>query len=138
MKIWLFLAFASLVILPSCDKDNNSVNDCQRLQGTWTASSWIEDNEQFFGDTIFITSSVIEFKELNGVQGDLVWNLDYTIGGEVTIIGSYLVNENCDEVIITPKSGSPTTYEFTIQGDELTLDTHDNNVHVVQVYHKTN
>ena len=134
----LFFLFASLAIFSSCDKDDPGTNDCQLLKGTWTANSWMEDDEQFFGEDIFITSSVIEFQELNGVQGDLEWNIGYTIGGDVTIIGSYVVNEDCDEVIITPKSGAPTTYAFTIEGDELVLDSHDNNVHVVQTYTRSN
>ena len=138
MKALLFYLLAGLAVFSSCGKDDPGTNDCQRLKGTWTANSWMEDNEQFFGDTIFITSSVLEFKELNGVQGDIEWNIGYTIGGDVTIIGSYVVNESCDEVIITPKSGSPTTYAFTIEGDELILDTHDNNVHVVQTYERNN
>ena len=133
MRPILSLALGLLLILAACNKDEDKTA-CQNLEGTWTASSWLEDNEQFFGDTIYITNSVIEFKKLDGVQGDLNWDITYTIGGSQAIIGSYLVNESCDEVIITPKSGTGTTYAFTIDGDQLTLDTHDNNVHVVQVY----
>ena len=138
MKSLLILLIATLIIIFSgCEKENPGTNDCQLLKGTWTANSWIEDDEQFFGESIFITSSVIEFKELNGVQGDLIWNIGYTIGGDVTINGSYVVNEDCNEMIITPKSGAPTTYEFTIDGNELILDSHDNNVLVVQTYQKS-
>ena len=75
---------------------------------------------------------------MNGVQGDFLWNLGYTIGGDVSINGSYVVNEACNEVILTPKSGSPTTNELTIEGDQLILETHENNVHVVQTYLRSN
>lgn len=136
MKSILCVALGLLFITIACKKDDNATTDCQKLEGKWSGTSWLEDNEQFFGDTIFITSSVIEFKKLVDTQGDLEWMLSYTVSGSEDIIGSYVVNASCDQVIITPKSGSPTTYAFTIDGDKLTLDTHDNGVHIVQEYQR--
>ena len=134
MKSILWFALGLLLIIIACKKDEGSSTNCQKLEGTWVGTSWKEDDEQFFGDSIYIISSVIEFKTLDGNQGDVDWMLNYTLGGMVDIIGSYMVNESCDEVIITPKSGTGTTYAFTINGDKLTLDSHDFNVHVVQEY----
>lgn len=127
-------ALGLLLIVVACNKDDNSSSDCMKLEGKWAATSWKEDDEQFFGDSIFIISSVIEFKKLDGNQGDVDWMIDYTLGGLQNLFGSYMVNASCDSVIITPKSGAPTSYAFTIAGNKLTLDSHDYNVHVVQEY----
>ena len=136
MKSILCVALGLMFIALACKKDENSTSDCMKLEGTWTATSWKEDDEEFFGDTIYIISSTIEFKTLEGTQGDVDWKINYTLGGLIDVIGSYVVNESCDQVTITPKSGAPTTYAFSIDGDKLTLDSHDYNVHVVQEYVK--
>ena len=135
MRSLLYVAIAALFLFMACKKDE-ATTDCMKLEGKWTALSWLEDDEQFFGDTIFITSSVIEFMKLDGVQGDVDWMITYTVNGSEDLFGSYVVNASCDEVTITPKSGAPTTYAFTINGNKLTLDTHDNHVHVVQEYRR--
>lgn len=134
MKSILGVALGLLFIVVACNKDDNATSNCMKLEGKWAATSWKEDDEQFFGDSIFIISSVIEFKKLDGNQGDVDWKIDYTLGGLQDVFGSYAVNESCDSVIITPKSGAPTSYAFTINGDHLTLDSHDYNIHVVQEY----
>jgi len=118
----------------ACNKDEDAASNCEKLVGTWAATSWKEDDEQFFGDTIFIISSLLEFKTMVENQGDVDWKINYTLGGLQDVFGNYAVNTTCDEVTITPKSGSPTTYAFTINGDKLTLETHAFNVHVVQEY----
>ena len=111
-----------LAILFSCKKDENGT-DCAKLEGFWQGESWIEDGEQFFGDTIFISSSEINFKVLTGDQGDYEWNISYLIGGTEMIIGQYVVNQDCDQVTLTPKGGAEgTTYNFHFDGDLLILD----------------
>lgn len=135
MKTMLLTAVGVMLFISACKKDED-VSACAQLEGTWTCTSWMEDDEQFLGDSVFILSSVIEFKAyVDSVgQGDLEWNLAYTIGGPETIIGFYSLNDNCDEVTITPKSGAPTTYQFNISGEELTLETNTNNVDVLMSY----
>ena len=134
MRITLCLAFGAMLVALACNKDDGSASNCTKLQGKWEATSWKEDDEEFFGDTIFIKSSVLEFQALEGNQGDVDWMINYTLGGLQDVFGSYEVNESCDEVTITPKSGAPTTYSFNIEGEKLTLESHDFNVHVVQEY----
>ncbi|HSF89250.1 MAG TPA: lipocalin family protein, partial [Saprospiraceae bacterium] len=111
--LWLVLSMA-------CKKEDE-VSNCLKLEGVWQCESWKEDGEEFFGDTIFITDVELTFKKLDGVQGDYTMDITYLIGGTEMIIGAYVVNESCDEVTITPKAGTPTTYDFTISGDKLTL-----------------
>jgi len=134
MRITLCLALWVMLVAVACNKDDDSASNCTKLQGKWEATSWKEDDEEFLGDTIFIISSVIDFKALEGNQGDVDWAINYTLGGLQNVFGSYEVNETCDEVTITPKSGAPTVYSFTIEGEKLTLESHDFNVHVVQEY----
>jgi|SRR6187399_1580431 len=133
MKSILCIALGMLIILTACEKEDDTSN-CQKLEGKWALSSWTEDDEQFFGDTIFITSSTLEFKKLEGMQGDVDWTISYTLGGDINIFGSYAVNASCDTVTITPKSGASTSYAFNIDGDKLTLDSHDFVIHVHQEY----
>lgn len=111
--LWLVLSFA-------CKKDEE-ISNCLKLEGVWQCESWKEDGEEFFGDSIFITGVELTFKKLDGVQGDYTMDISYLIGGTEMIIGAYVVNEACDEVKITPKAGAPTTYDFSISGDKLTL-----------------
>ena len=118
--LWLVLSFA-------CKKEDDTSN-CLKLEGVWQCESWIEDGEQFFGDTIFYTSAELTFKKLDGVQGDYTMDISSTFGGIEMIIGAYVVNEACDEVIITPKAGVPSVYDFTIAGDLLTLSGINNGV----------
>ncbi len=113
MCLWLVLSFA-------CKKDEE-VSNCLKLEGVWQCESWKEDGEEFFGETIFITGAELTFKKLDGVQGDYTFDISYLIGGTEMIIGAYVVNESCDEVTITPKAGAPTTYDFSISGNKLTL-----------------
>ena len=134
MRITLCLAFGAMLTALACNKDDDSASNCTKLQGKWEATSWKEDDEEFFGDTLYIISSVIDFKTLEGNQGDVDWMINSTLGGLLDVFGSYVVNESCDEVTITPKSGAPTTYSFTIEEEKLTLESHDFNVHVVQEY----
>jgi hypothetical protein len=134
MKSILWVALGLLLTVTACKKDENTTTDCMKLEGKWSATSWKEDGEQFFGDSIFIISSEIEFKKLVDTLGDVDWMINYTLGGLQDLFGSYVVNASCDSLTITPKSGSPTHFAFTITGDQLTLDSHDNNIHVVQEY----
>lgn len=128
MGLWLALTFA-------CKKDED-VSNCMKLEGTWQCESWVEDGQEFFGDTIFISAAEITFKTLEGNQGDYDWTITYLIGGQEAIIGAYLVNESCDEVTITPKGGAPSTYQFTISGEELTLEGNINNVDIELQFRK--
>lgn len=120
--LWLVLSMA-------CKKEDE-VSNCLKLEGVWQCESWKEDGEEFFGDTIFITDVELTFKKLDGVQGDYTMDITYLIGGTEMIIGAYVVNESCDEVTITPKAGTPTTYDFTIAGDKLTL---TGNINAVEI-----
>jgi hypothetical protein len=134
MRLTYWLASSMVLIALACNKDEDSSTNCEKLVGKWEATSWMEDDEQFFGDTIFIISSALEFKTMVENQGDVDWRINYTLGGPQDVFGNYAVNTSCDEVTITPKSGTPTTYSFTIDGNTLTLETHAFNVHVVQEY----
>src|SRR6185369_8211410 len=104
MKSILWFALGLLLTITACKKDEGSSTNCMKLEGTWVGTSWKEDDEQFFGDSIYIISNFLEFKKLDGTQGDVDWKITYTLGGLVDVIGSYSVNESCDEVIITPES----------------------------------
>ena len=123
MRSMYFVGLSLLLALSfSCKKDEGSSN-CSKLEGRWQLESWKEDGEQFFGDTIFITSSEINFKTLVDGQGDYELNISYIIGGTEMIIGSYVVNEDCDQVTLTPKGISVgATYNFHFDGDLLILD----------------
>jgi len=133
MKLVLCIALGMLLTLTACEKEDEASN-CEKLEGKWTLSSWLEDGEEFFGDTIYITSSIIEFKTLENMQGDMNWTISYLLGGDLDIIGSYAVNASCDTVTITPKSGVPIPYAFDIEGDILTLDRQDFAHHIEQEY----
>jgi hypothetical protein len=135
MKSVLCIALGMLLIFSACSKDDNT-SDCMKLEGKWALTSWTEDDEQFFGDTIYITSANIDFKKLEGLQGDVDWAISYTLGDDINLFGSYMVNASCDSVTITPKSGAPISYAFNIDGDKLTLDRHEFALHVVQEYKK--
>lgn len=110
-----------LVLMMACKKDEDP-SACAKLEGVWNCESWKEDGEEFFGDTIFITGATLEFKKLDGSQGDYTFDITYLIGGSESVIGAYTVNSSCDEVTITPKAGAPATYGFSIDGDVLTLE----------------
>lgn len=110
-----------LVLMMACKKDEDP-SACAQLEGVWKCESWKEDGEEFFGDTIFITNATLEFKKLDGSQGDYTYDITYLIGGTESIIGAYEVNSSCDEVTITPKAGASATYGFSIDGDILTLE----------------
>ena len=84
----LLLSMVTLAFT-ACDKDDDNTNACAALEGEWTGFSWIEDDEQFFGDTIFVSQSDIHFMPLTDGQGDKEWHLDYTFGGAETIIGKF-------------------------------------------------
>ncbi len=137
MKTILFSAAFLLLAFMACKKEE-STTPCQDLEGIWNCVSWQEDAEQFFGDTAFISSAVLDFKAYNPEegQGDVEWSIAYTIGGPVTIIGYYTLNEQCDEVTITPKGGVGTTYQFAISGSELTLESNTNNVEVMMAFNR--
>jgi hypothetical protein len=122
LSLWLVFTFA-------CKKDED-VSACLKLEGTWQGESWKEDGEEFLADTLFITSTEMTFGPLDVDHGTHVWNITYLIGGTEMVIGAYVVNESCNEVTITPKDGAPTTYSFTISGDELKLESNANAVEV--------
>ena len=123
--------FALLIFsVTACDNDDNNANACASLPGEWIGTSWIEDNEQFFGDDIFITQSDFHFMPLIDGEGDMEWRIDYTFGGAETLIGTYTVNENCDQITIIPNSGLSSTYLFDINGNELTMEGNLNNVQI--------
>lgn len=126
--LWLAVSLA-------CKKDEGD-SACVQLQGIWQCESWIEDGEEFFGDTVFITGAEINFKPMTGNQGEFDWNIDYLIGGSEMIIGVYVVNESCDEVIITPKGGAPSTYSFSVSGNMLTLASMANGVEIEMAFQK--
>ena len=112
----------------ACKKDEDGLTACEQLEGTWAFSSWQEDGEEFLGDSIFITSSSLTFKSLAEGMGDFEWEISYIIGGDEMIIGAYRPDEACETMTITPKGGSAVTYSFSISGDELLLETQNNNV----------
>jgi hypothetical protein len=81
MRSTLWLAAGMLLLTLACNKDEDSSSNCEKLVGKVGGTSWKEDDEQFFGDTIFIISSVIEFKTQTERQGDFDWKINYTLGG---------------------------------------------------------
>ena len=129
LGLWLALTIA-------CKKDDE-VTTCDVLEGTWQCESWKEDDEEVFGDTIFITSSEMTFHPADSSgRGNLNWDISYLIGGTENIIGSYQLDDNCEEVTIIPKDGIPSTYAFTVSGDELTLKGNINNVDIEMILRK--
>jgi len=120
-KILFVFAIVFSFIWMACNKDDDNSN-CSKLEGSWIGESWIEDGVQFFGSTNFITSSNIAFEDLIDGQGDFEWNIGYSIGGTETVMGTYTVNDSCNEVTMTPKGGGPSSvYNFSFDGDVLTL-----------------
>jgi hypothetical protein len=128
LGLCLLMAFA-------CKKDED-ISNCSRLEGTWQCSSWMEDDLEFLGATEFINAADIKFEALTGDQGDYEMNVTYQIGGSEMIIGSYKVNEACTKVTITPKAGLPATYDFSFDGDMLTLSGNVNAVDIELVFNK--
>jgi hypothetical protein len=129
LGLWLALSMAC--------KDDDDVSQCDLLEGTWQMESWKEDGEEVFGDTIFITTSEMIFhpRDSSG-RGNLNWDITYLIGGTENIIGSYQTNESCDEVTLVPKDGVPSTYNFSISGEELTLSAEINSAEIVMLLRK--
>jgi len=130
MKIVGFGLWLALM-MTACKDDDEAVSQCDLLEGTWQTESWKEDGEEFFGDTIFIITSEMTFHPADSSgRGNLNWDITYLIGGTENIIGSYQLNESCDEVTLIPKDGAPSTYSFTVSGDELTLSAEINAVEI--------
>lgn len=126
-----------LIMAIACKKDEGEViSNCLRLEGTWQCSSWMEDNLEFLGATEFINAADIKFKALTGDQGDYEMNVTYQVGGSEMIIGAYKVNEACTKVTITPKAGLPAVYDFSFNGDMLTLSGNVNSVNVELTFNK--
>ncbi len=123
MKTLYFVGLSLFLILVfSCKKDP-AVSNCAKLEGIWQCESWKEDTTQFLGATLAITASELTFKVLTGDQGDYEWNTDNLIGAQNAIIGSYVVNTDCDQVNLTPKGGTAyDTYDFHFDGDMLVLE----------------
>ena len=130
MRTMKFVGLALfLTLLMACNKDEDP-SDCAKLEGTWQGESWLEDDEEFLGADLVITSSEIEFKTLTDDQGDYEWNIGYALGGPELVIGAYVVNDDCDQVTLTPKDGAPTTYNFRFEDDFLFLEGLINNVDI--------
>ncbi len=110
-----------LTLALACKKEDEA-SPCEQLEGTWSSTSWTEDGQEFLGDTAFITGTTLVFKTLVDNQGDYTWDINYQLGGPESVIGAYMVNTSCDLVVITPKAGVSSTYAFTIDGDQLTLE----------------
>ena len=133
MKFVGLCLFLSLLL--ACKKDEDSSN-CEKLEARWLCESWLEDSEEFLGPAEVITSSEIEFKTLTDDQGDYVWNIAYLLGGPELVIGAYVVNDDCNQVTLTPKDGAPTTYNFRFQDDFLFLEGNINNVDIELKFRK--
>ena len=116
----------------ACNKDDDYNSPaCIALAGEWTGVSWMEDGMQFLGDSIFITRSELHLDPMTGGEGALAWHLDYVLGGQEEIIGTYRVNTSCNEITITPKPGGvSTTYHIDMHGTRLTLSGYINDVQV--------
>lgn len=123
MKTTIFIGLAIFVtILLACKKDPE-VSNCAKLEGTWQCESWKEDTIQLQGATLAITSSELTFKVLTGDQGDYEWNTDNLIGTPNMVIGSYVVNNDCNQMNLTPKGGSAyDSYDFHFEGDLLVME----------------
>ena len=114
LGVWLTLSFA-------CKKDSDH-SDCTKLEGIWHVESWKEDTVQVFGTNLFVLSSQVEFKELTDDQGDYEWNTEYTLGPDF-VIGSYVVNSDCNHVTLTPKGGTAhDDFDYHFQDDLLILE----------------
>ncbi|HZV70341.1 MAG TPA: hypothetical protein VFG10_12385 [Saprospiraceae bacterium] len=122
MKTLLFIGLGVLLALSfACKKDSNP-SDCTKLEGIWHAESWKEDTVQVLGSNSLVISSQLEFKVLTGDQGDYEWNTNYSLGQEM-VIGSYVVNSDCNHVTLTPKGGTAhDDFDFHFNGDVLILE----------------
>ena len=138
MKAILFVGLGLwMTLLLACNKDDGPSN-CEKLEGAWQLESWQEDAVELFGDTIYITSAELEFKVLTGDQGDYTLNLNYLLGGPETVIGAYVVNEDCDQVTLTPKGGiEGEVYDFHFEGDLLFMEGTINTVMIELEFKKT-
>ncbi|MGB3079639.1 MAG: lipocalin family protein [Saprospiraceae bacterium] len=123
MKTTIFIGLALFVTLLMACKKDPEISNCAKLEGIWQCESWKEDTIQFLGATLAITASELTFKVLTGDQGDYEWNTDNLIGAQNMIIGSYVVNTDCDQVNLTPKGGTAyDTYDFHFDGDVLVME----------------
>ncbi len=123
MKTTIFVGLVLVVTLILACKKDPEVSNCAKLEGSWQCESWKEDTIQFLGATLAIISSELTFNVLTGDQGDYEWNTDNLIGAQNMIIGSYVVNTDCDQVKLTPKGGTTyDTYDFHFEGDVLVLE----------------
>ena len=116
------LAGVALAVAIGCEKDDNNQSDCNRLEGNWGGISWVEDGNQLFGDSILIATSTIAFGEMDGDQGTVDWNTDYLLVSDDRIIGTYRVNDQCDEVTFTETGGGSITYDYRFDGNVLVLE----------------
>lgn len=116
------LAGVMLAVAIGCEKDDSHQSDCNRLEGNWGGISWIEDGNQLFGDSILIATSTITFGEMDGDQGTVDWNTNYILVSDDRIIGTYRVNDQCDEVTFTETGGGSINYDYRFDGNVLVLE----------------
>lgn len=116
------LAGVMLAVAIGCEKEDTSQSDCNRLEGTWGSVSWVEDGNQLFGDSILIATSTIEFGEIDGDHGSVDWNTNYILVSDDRMIGTYRVNDQCDEITFTETTGGSSKYDYRFDGSVLVLE----------------
>ena len=112
----LFVAFAI-----ACDKDDEKSN-CERLEGSWQAESWIVNTEEILGAAATYTAADIDFDALTGQEGNYTQNTTLLVGDPINVIGTYAVNTDCDQLTLTPKDGFPVVFAFHFSDDKLVLE----------------
>ena len=105
-----------------CEDDNDTTSDCQRLEGEWSGFSWMVDGNQLFGDSVAIATSTIVFGDMDGDHGSLDWNTNYILVPDERMIGTYRVNDQCDEVTFTSTGSSSIVYDYRFDGNTLVLE----------------
>ena len=114
-----------LTLFIACNKDEGNAS-CEKLRGTWQCQSWKESGEEALAPSGLITSSQINFDTLDGDHGTYHWDINFLLAGSENIIGAYVVNQDCDQVTLTPKDGVPVMYDFKFEGETLILDQTNN------------
>lgn len=121
MKNLLGLALV-VVMMASCSKDNRTNN---KLEGTWNATSFTLNGEEGFGPNELVSKWNTTFKPTDGAEG--TYSIDANaLGTDTTYTGTYVISDD-GETITTTEDGEKTESDLSLDGDEYTMTSTDEN-----------
>lgn len=123
MKTMKLVCIGLCLALTFACKKEEGISNCEKLVGVWSCTSSLLNGQELIGSSALIASSTLDYQLLTGDQGTYQWDINYTSGGSSFVIGSYVVNETCDMVTLTPKDGAPVPYTFHFEGEALVMET---------------